>query len=90
MSMATLGAARRIRVEWSGDDTFQCYQQPTEKTILNGELFKEKERVFLKRTLRLHNVSFPIGHDRTVQIELKSFWQPEALRLAESHEEESL
>lgn len=27
---------------------------------------------------RLHNVSFPIGHDRTVQIELKSFWQPEA------------
>lgn len=81
MSMATLGAARRIRVEWSGDDTFQCYQQPTEKTILNGELFKEKERVFLKRTLRLHNVSFPIGHDRTVQIELKSFWQPEALRL---------
>ena len=26
---------------------------------------------------RLHNVSFPIGHDRTVQIELKSFWQPD-------------
>ena len=77
--MATLGISRRTRVEWNGDDTFQCYQQPSEKALLNGELFKEKERVFLKKTLRLHNVSFPIGHDRTVQIELKSFWQPEAL-----------
>eukprot|EP00435_Cladocopium_sp_Y103_P056649 s393_g19.t1 len=56
--------------EWSQALDLKCYQQPTEKTILNGELFKEKERVFLKKTLRLHNVSFPIGHDRTVQIEL--------------------
>ena len=44
--------------EWNGDDTFQCYQQPTEKTILNGELFKEKERVFLKKTLRPWQVKF--------------------------------
>eukprot|EP00913_Durusdinium_trenchii_P017410 g16367.t1 len=76
-----LGKSQRTRIEFNGDETFTYFQRPAEDAIFNGELFKEKERQFLKRNMRLHNVSFPIGHQQTVQIELKSFWQKESMNL---------
>ncbi|CAJ1392943.1 unnamed protein product [Effrenium voratum] len=67
------------RKGWNGDDTFGFYEQASESAILNGELFRENERLFLKQNLRLSSVSFPIGGENTVEIEVKAFWQPEAI-----------
>eukprot|EP00439_Symbiodinium_sp_Y106_P040265 s26_g4.t3 len=68
----------RATIRWNGDDTFTSYEQPSESTVFKGELFKEKERVFLRRTLRRTQVSFPIGGQATVQLVVQVFWQPEA------------
>jgi len=69
-------AVTRHEINHVGGEVFSSMDEPSVRSVLWGELFKEKERTFLRKELKEETACFSIQD--TFQMAVRAFWQPEA------------
>mmetsp|Transcript_37828 Transcript_37828/g.112955 ORF Transcript_37828/g.112955 Transcript_37828/m.112955 type:complete len:505 (+) Transcript_37828:137-1651(+) len=67
----------KLTVHHRGGDVFDISQEPSDRCVLWGELVKEKERRFLKSSLREQLICFSVRD--TFQISIRTIWRPESV-----------
>jgi len=68
---------RKRDIKHIGGEIFSYTDEPSDRSVLWGELFREKERKFLQASLATQLVCFSIRD--TFQISVRTVWQPEPL-----------
>eukprot|EP00927_Polykrikos_kofoidii_P044778 TRINITY_DN38654_c0_g2_i1.p1 TRINITY_DN38654_c0_g2~~TRINITY_DN38654_c0_g2_i1.p1 ORF type:complete len:590 (+),score=95.36 TRINITY_DN38654_c0_g2_i1:172-1941(+) len=64
-----------------GGEIFRAVEEPSDQSVLWGELFREKERIFLRQNMQEVSMSFSIKD--TFQLYIRTIWRPEARRAVE-------
>jgi len=68
--------SKRLDISHVGGEVFTSMDDPSDRATLWGEMFKEKERQFLRQALVTETVCFSIKS--TFQINVRCLWQKEA------------
>jgi len=69
--------SKRLDISHVGGEVFTSMDDPSDRATLWGEMFKDKERQFLRQALVTETVCFSIKS--TFQINVRCLWQKEAM-----------